>query len=51
MKAVGVLVLLLAVVPAVGRKKKEEALNRNTTPFWLRDAHDGRGVGVLSYTV
>lgn len=37
MKVASALVLLLSAVVAVVGKKKEEALNRETTPFWLRD--------------
>lgn len=40
MKPASVLIILLAVVLVVG-KKKEEPLNRNTRPFWLRDSLDG----------
>eukprot|EP00903_Cladosiphon_okamuranus_P008368 g8046.t1 len=38
------LVLICAVVAVVG-KKKQEALNRDTTPFWLRDTLDGMCLG------
>lgn len=40
MKATSVLILLSTLVAVVG-KKKQEALNRDTTPFWLRDRLDG----------
>lgn len=41
MKAASALLLLSALTAVVG-KKKEEALNRETTPFWLRDKTDGK---------
>eukprot|EP00752_Nemacystus_decipiens_P012094 g10721.t1 len=44
MKATFALILICAVVAVVG-KKKEEALNRDTTPFWLRDTNDGMCLG------
>lgn len=40
MKAASALILLTAAVAVFG-KKKQEALNRDTTPFWLRDTVDG----------
>lgn len=40
MRVASVLSLFCALVVVVG-KKKEEALNRETTPFWLRDRLDG----------
>ncbi|CAN0239148.1 unnamed protein product, partial [Pylaiella littoralis] len=44
MKATSVLILLSTLVAVVG-KKKQEALNRDTTPFWLRDRLDGMCLG------
>lgn len=40
MKAIPALILISTVIAVTG-KKKEEALNRDTTPFWLRDPLDG----------
>lgn len=40
MKAASLCFLFAAVIAVVG-KKTEEALNRDTTPFWFRDRVDG----------
>lgn len=42
MKASSVLFLLSMAVLVLG-KKKNEALNRDSVPFWLQDIRDGEG--------
>ena len=46
MKAASALLLLSALALVFG-KKKEEPLNRETTPFWLQDQTDGKSYSCL----
>lgn len=45
-----IVILFLAVVVclALAGKKRKEPMNRETTPFWLRDSEDGMSTTVHS---
>lgn len=49
MKAASALLLLCTLAIVVG-KKKEEPLNRETTPFWLQDKTDGKSLMLMITT-